>query len=88
MQKIWAHFLLRKKPGFAGVPPLARPLRAPPIPCAVGTSGSPVVTFITGWIFATQNSTDGIGGTVPGGNVEWENAVPPIKLEILPDAQF
>jgi hypothetical protein len=22
---IWAHFLLRKKPGFAGVPPLARP---------------------------------------------------------------
>jgi hypothetical protein len=21
----WAHFLLRKKPGFAGVPPLARP---------------------------------------------------------------
>jgi hypothetical protein len=32
---IWAHFLLRKKPGFPGVPPLARPLRAPPIPCAV-----------------------------------------------------
>jgi hypothetical protein len=41
--KIWAHFLLRKKPGFAGVPtqyraasgPVLRPLRAPPIPCAV-----------------------------------------------------
>jgi hypothetical protein len=27
---IWAHFLLCKKPGFAGVPPLARPLCAPP----------------------------------------------------------
>jgi hypothetical protein len=25
-KRIWAHFLLRKKPGFAGVPPLARPM--------------------------------------------------------------
>jgi hypothetical protein len=33
---IRAHFLRlhRKKPGFSGVPPLARPLRAPTIPCA------------------------------------------------------
>jgi hypothetical protein len=40
--RIWAHFLLRKKPGFAGVPPLKRPLRAPTIPCAeeAGKRGS------------------------------------------------
>jgi hypothetical protein len=31
----------RKKPGFAGVPPLARPLRAPPIPCA-RTASTPI----------------------------------------------
>jgi hypothetical protein len=37
---IWAHFWLRRKPGFAGVPPLARPLRAPPIPCAVAVSAT------------------------------------------------
>jgi hypothetical protein len=42
---IWAHFLLRKKPGFPGVPPqrmaygpALRPLRAPSIPCAVAVS--------------------------------------------------
>jgi hypothetical protein len=47
--QIWAHFLLRKKPGFAGVPsrcmatiggPAPGPLRAPPIPCAVAVSAA------------------------------------------------
>jgi hypothetical protein len=46
MMRSWAHFLLRKKPGFPGVPPLMRPLRAPPIPCAVSTSGKPEVSLI------------------------------------------
>jgi hypothetical protein len=41
----WAHFLLRKKPGFAGVPPPKRPMAtcggpAPTIPCAASHTAS------------------------------------------------
>jgi hypothetical protein len=38
---IWAHFLLRKKPGFPGVPPLARPMATTSGPATCGGATPP-----------------------------------------------